>query len=236
MRTLSGADYLDLWERGCHLHPLDQGLLALSAALSDSPRENVADWPLGRRNQALAELRCLCFGPRLQGWISCPQCEEKLEFQMDARTMVAQDKGERRPSDSVEVNGHRFRLPTTRDLALAAKEEDPHAGVARLLNGCCLDTQEPASWSDEEIERIGDCLASADPLSELRVSLECAECGTRWDETLDLVAFLWKEVEARAKRLLLEIHTLASAYGWSESEILSLSDHRRAAYLEMVRA
>jgi hypothetical protein len=33
----------------------------------------------------------------------------------------------------------------------------------------------------------------------------------------------------------MEIHAIASAYGWSEKEILALSDPRRAFYLEMVR-
>ncbi|HUD55174.1 MAG TPA: hypothetical protein VMR02_08095 [Terracidiphilus sp.] len=44
------------------------------------------------------------------------------------------------------------------------------------------------------------------------------------------------QIEARARRLLYEVHTLAAAYGWSEREILSLSAPRRALYLEMVRA
>jgi len=38
------------------------------------------------------------------------------------------------------------------------------------------------------------------------------------------------------RRLLVEVHALASAYGWSEQEILSLSDARRRLYLEMVQA
>jgi hypothetical protein len=53
---------------------------------------------------------------------------------------------------------------------------------------------------------------------------------------LDLPAFLWTEIEAQVRRLLLDIHTLAVAYGWSEREILSLSDARRRLYLEMVQA
>ena len=33
-----------------------------------------------------------------------------------------------------------------------------------------------------------------------------------------------------------EVHTLATAYGWSEAETLALGDARRAMYLEMVSA
>ena len=45
-----------------------------------------------------------------------------------------------------------------------------------------------------------------------------------------------QEIHAWAKRTLREVHTLASAYGWSEREILSMSAVRRALYLEMVQS
>jgi hypothetical protein len=43
-------------------------------------------------------------------------------------------------------------------------------------------------------------------------------------------------VEALARRVLWEVHTLACAYGWTESETLALSPARRARYLQMVHA
>ena len=232
MRTLSSADFLDLWERGFRLHPIDQGLLALSAALSGTPYDSLADWPLGRRNRALAELRCGCFGPQLQGWTSCPQCAEKLEFQMDTRAIIEQEPAS---TETVATGGHSFRLPTSRDLARSIREPDSREAAHRLLASCCLD-EAPPRWTDDELEQIGESMAVADPLSETRLTLDCPNCGNRWDETLELAAFLWAEIEARARRLLLDIHTLASAYGWTETEILSFTDRRRAAYLEMVRA
>jgi hypothetical protein len=232
MRTLSSADFLYLWERGRRLHPLDQGLLALSAALTETPYESLADWPLGRRNRALAELRCACFGPGLQGWILCPRCAEKLEFQLDGRALMDENAG----GDRIVVNGHSFRLPTSRDLARAAREADSRVAALRLLQSCCMEEGPPPAFSDEEMERVGECMALADPLSETRLKLHCPKCGNEWDEILDLVSFLWSEIEVRAKRLLLDVHDLASAYGWTEKEILSLSEPRRANYLEMVRA
>jgi len=53
---------------------------------------------------------------------------------------------------------------------------------------------------------------------------------------LDMARFLWMEVRAAARRLLGEIHQLASAYGWSERAIAGMSPGRRAAYLEMLSA
>src|SRR5580658_3509073 len=87
MRALSSADLVDVWDRGSSLHPLDRGLALLHTALPET-YQHVADWPLGRRNQALAELRGACFGPRLEAWTACPRCTEKLEFQMDTRSLM----------------------------------------------------------------------------------------------------------------------------------------------------
>ena len=92
------------------------------------------------------------------------------------------------------------------------------------------------SWSDKELDEIGEQMALADPLAETRLTLHCPRCENDWEEALDIGAFLWAEIEAHARRLLLDIHSLASAYGWSETEILSLSEVRRAYYVEMVQS
>src|SRR5262249_6278705 len=106
----------------------------------------------------------------------------------------------------------------------------------RLAESCLLDGDEPPGWSDEELDRIGEKLAAADPLSETRVALRCPACEKEWEEILDIVSFLWREIEARARRLLFEIHILASTYGWAEADILSLSDRRRALYFELAQS
>lgn len=232
MKALSNGDFLSLWERGVDLHPLDRGLLVLSAAFPEAPHEGLADWPLGRRNSALTELHCACFGRNLQGQISCPQCAEKLEFQMDGQVLPKTEADLRAP---IVVKGHSFRLPTTRDLADAARETDPHQASIRLAESCRLEAGEKADWSDEDLEEIGEKMALADPIAEIRLTFDCAKCGYQWDESLDIVAFLWMEIEARAKRLLVDVHTLAAAYGWTERETLFLSEPRRRFYLEMAR-
>jgi hypothetical protein len=248
MQTLSNGDFLDLWERGFGLHPLDRGLLALGTALRETPYESLADWPLGRRNSALAELHCACFGRNLRGQISCPQCAEKLEFQMDGQALLrkeapphpqplsAQEFEGRSAGAPIVVKGHSFRLPTSRDLARAARETDPRLAAIQLIESCRLEAAETADWQDEDLEEIGERMAAADPTAEIRLTFDCAKCGHQWDDSLNLVAFVWMEIEARAKRLLMEVHTLAAAYGWTEKEILSLSEPRRRLYLEMVRA
>jgi hypothetical protein len=240
MRVLSSSDFLDLWERGRRFHPLDQCLLAIVAAFPAIPPAKLADWPLGRRNSALAAVHRACFGASLQGWLSCPRCRQKLEFELDSQRMLDEGTIDERdaelgPVDPIVVGEHRFRLPTSRDIATAAGENDSQMAVIRLVESCWLGTGEPPRWSEEDIEEIGQRMALSDPMGETRMTLECPECGNHCDEILDLPSFLWTEIEAGARRLLTEIHILASAYGWAEREILSLSEPRRALYLEMVR-
>jgi hypothetical protein len=236
MRTLSSSDFLDLWEQGNSMHPLDQGLLVLAAVFPGTSYEGLADWPVGRRNRALVELRLKCFGPDLQGWTSCTRCGEKLEIEVDGRSLATQAKqAETSESDPIHVSGHSFRLPTSRDLARAAKETDPFSMSLCLIEGCRLDAGESTAWSEEDLEEVGESMASADPMAEIPLTLDCPACENKWNATLDITTFVWAEVEARAKRVLFEIHALASQYGWTEREILSLSDRRRTLYLGMVR-
>src|SRR5215510_3005733 len=237
MQALSSLDLLTLWEQGQGLHPLDQGLLALSAALPEVSPESLADWPLGQRNRALVELHCTCFNSNLEGWTSCNRCGEKMEFELDAAALVgAEAEDARSRCEVITVNGHSFRLPTSRDLAQAARESDSRAAAICLTERCRTDGGEPPVWSEEELDEVGEAMAQADSLAEMRIALRCPACSSEWAESVDLAAFVWSEIEARAKRLLWEIHTLASAYGWSQREILSLSEVRRSLYMSMVQA
>jgi hypothetical protein len=230
MRSLTQTDLLALWETGRSLHPLDQGVLAVGA-VSPEERESVADWPLGRRNRALIELHGRVFGGSLRGWVACPRCAEKLEFELDSRTLAERFDAEQ--DVTVEVDGKRFRLPTSRDLAALIGETDAIQASRSLLDR--LHAAGPAAWSETEIVAAGERLAEADPLAEIRIGLACPSCGEAFAESLDLPSFVWSEMEARARRMLTEVHELAMAYGWSESEILRLTPARREFYLEMVR-
>jgi hypothetical protein len=232
MKALSPHDLLQLWERGDRLYPLDQALLVLRAALPEGQREAIADWSLGRRNRALLELHVFCFNARLQAWAACACCGEKMEFDLDTRVLLSMFEAATQQEETVEVNGRTFRLPTSRDLARALQEADAGQAPMRILQACCIG-EAPVGWTEEDLNTIGEKLASADPIAEPRLSLTCPACGETQDETFDPVTFVWAELQAVAKRLLREIHTLASAYGWSEGEILSLSNFRRSQYVGM---
>lgn len=233
MQTFSSSEILELWERGARLHPLDRSLLALSAALP-AASEDLADWPLGRRNRALFELHAVCFGARLQGWSACPACGEKVEFDVDGSLLLDALQVEQ-PGTNVTARDEGFRLPTSRDL-VEVLTGDPDTAAHRLLERCRISDDSFCDWNEDAVCEIGDALAAADPLAEVQLALDCPSCGHRWNDGLDIGSFVWAEIELRARRLLWEVHMLASAYGWSEAETLRLSVVRRANYLQMVQA
>jgi hypothetical protein len=77
-------------------------------------------------------------------------------------------------------------------------------------------------------------MAEADPQADVQLALSCPDCGHSWLAAFDIVSYFWSEVNSWAQRLLGEVHTLASFYGWSERDILAMSPVRRHIYLDMI--
>lgn len=233
MRGLSNSDVVAIWEKGSVLHPLDRGLLLLATALPELSLDSLADWPLGRRNRELLALHAAWFGNGLSARVSCSSCAEQMEFELDCSQLIAPESPGREPK--VVFRGQTYRVPTSRDLAfgLADGNDAPHAAV-RLLESCRVESYDPVAWSEEDMAAVGELMAQADPDAEARVSFRCFVCGHEQEDVLDVTAFLWAKVVAHARRLLCEVHVLASVYGWSEEQVLSLGAARRKFYLEMV--
>jgi hypothetical protein len=235
MRSLSHSDLINLWERGYGMHTLDRALLALSMAFPEASAV-LPDWVVGRRNQALIELHRSLFGANLQAWAVCESCGEKMEFTIDANALLNQNITDTSSEQTVFFNGQTFRLPTSRDLADVAQQSSAEKGALCLMERCVTNADGPLQWSEADIEQVGEKMAMADPLAEIRLALPCPACRNETTETIEVTTFFWREIEGCAKRLLWEVHAIASAYGWTESEVLSLSPARRARYVEMAQA
>jgi len=223
---------IDCWEHGRRRHPLDRALLLFAAAAPGEDPETLADRTLGERNAALLRLRQKMFGDALKSCVECPECGEQLEFALSANTLLEPSPPGVARAAYVDIQGVRVRLPTTRDLASVATEGDPLVAEARLFERL-IGAASAAAPSPEDLTRELD---AADPCMDLALDLTCPACAHAWSAAFDVPAFLWEEVEVRARRLLDEVHALARSYGWAEREILALSEVRRNAYLERVLA
>lgn len=246
---VSEGALLQAWEAGVGRRAARQALVLLAAAAAPANRDAVGLLPVGTRNTLLLALHRQCFGTRLDCAADCPECGEALEFGldvdeiMDGREMSDVDtelaRAVRPPlvlrAGEVEVA---VQPPTGADLAAISEHRPPDARLA-LLARCLIDASEDVFDLPEPrlaalIESIGDGLADADPNGAIGIEPSCGECGHSWSAELDVVGFVWAEVDVWARRLLTEVHTLARGYGWTESEVLSIGTVRRRFYLEAV--
>jgi hypothetical protein len=224
MHALSATELLSVWESGSNQSPLLRALTILAAACPDASSESLACLTIGQRDARLLALRERMFGAELTGITDCPECGENVELSFKCSDILSQPETEAPTELSVQSDGRevRFRLPTSADL-LAVNTS------AQLLERCLLNRGNHQDFVPVILEKM----SSADPMADIHFALNCPNCAHKWEAAFDIAAFLWREITAAARRLLREIHTLAFAYGWTESEILSLSSARRCAYLEM---
>jgi hypothetical protein len=231
MRALGASDVLTLWERGARRHALDRSALLCAWARPELPADAIADLPLGTVTTSLLRLREASFGARIQSYVNCERCGERLELRLFSSELL-QPEAEGPPE--VAVAGLRVRAPCLRDLAAAAQEFDADRAARQLLARCTLNADgDVAALPAGTLRDIEDVLEAIDPNADLALAVHCEVCGHCGTAQLDAGVLLWDEIDARARALLGEVHLLARAYGWTEAEILSLGAARRATYLAM---
>ncbi|MGW7618626.1 T4 family baseplate hub assembly chaperone [Streptomyces antimycoticus] len=92
----------------------------------------------------------------------------------------------------------------------------------------------PVAELPEPVQRkLAEAAERADPAADVTLNVACPECGEATRAELDIASYLWAELDHWARDLLLDVHLLATAYGWSEPQILALSPLRRRYYLEL---
>ena len=227
MHALSATELLSVWELGNSQLPLQRALTMLATASPEVSSDSLARLTIGQRDARLLALREMTFGSELTGVTDCPECGEKIELDLNSsnvRPLAETDLPNELTlrSNSSEV---RFRLPTSADLLAINSSE-------QLLERCLLSDGD--HLTENLRNTVGAKMSDVDPMADIRLALNCPSCEHKWETPFDIVAFLWREISSAARRLLRDVHTLASAYGWTETEILALSPARRRTYLEIV--
>lgn len=245
MRTLGAEDLIGIWERGVSQHPIDRALGILGAACPDASPDALARLSIGRRDALLFAVRARSFGPGLRGVAECPACGQRVEFAFDLGQTGLADDGLRAPEppEELSLDGCRvaYRLPNSLDLAAAARCADEGAAREELFRLCVLRARleeadvAVADLPEEVRAALSSRMAERDPAAEIELDLSCPSCGRSWQALFDIASFLWIEINAQAGRLLREVDVLARAYGWSQSDILSLSATRRQFYISLVQ-
>jgi hypothetical protein len=242
MRALSASELLCIWEQGPAQSPVQWALTVLDAAHPDASLDELAKLPVGQRNGLLMKLRHWTFGPLFHSVATCANCHERLELAFSVSDL--QVTPEKPPADELSFDADRlkvrFRLPDSLDLAAILVCPDVVTARQTLLQRCVLsirhDSDEKAIDEVPEhiVAMIAECMEQADPQANIRLLLACPACRHESHVTFDIVTYFWHEINAWAQGVLRDVHLLASAYGWHESDILGMNPWRRQLYLEMI--
>ncbi|NDJ78502.1 MAG: phage baseplate protein [Chloroflexi bacterium] len=239
MRALSATQMLRMWELGYARSPNWRALVILATAFPEVGFDALAGLSIGQRDAHLLALRNMTFGQRIDCMGTCPACAEAIEMAFETTDIwVHPEHGPPDEPLAVSYEGYEvvFHLPTSRDLLALTGAEGAQALMARCIVAVTYDDQDVAvaELPEEVIVIIGENMQAADPQASIWLQLTCPACGHDWSAPFDIVTFFWHEIETQARRLLRQVHLLASAYGWSEAGILRLSPLRRQLYLDMI--
>ncbi|WP_156096301.1 phage baseplate protein [Amycolatopsis jejuensis] len=211
MAAFPEAVLLAAWEAALGFAGVRRAL-ALAVAGGAEPA-SVADLALGRRDEFLLALRERCFGTTYPCLVTCPACGEDLELELTGDDLRAS-------GGTATTAGYEVRPVTSRDLLEVRTRRE-------LLARCVVSAPSP----EGEVPAVA--LSTCDPQADVRIDLDCASCGHRWTSPFDIARYLWTELETHARRLLYDVHALATAYGWAEADVLAVSPARRRYYLEL---
>lgn len=215
---------LSAWENG-YGRPAPDRAVTLAAAASGLPADHVADLPLGACDRLLLELREQCFGARLDGLARCPRCGTDLDVGLDVDELRAgADGADGGRTEEVAGRTVTLRALTSRDIGSCGGDRE------RLLARCLVG--EPTPPAAEVLDAAEARLDALDPQAARTIELDCPSCQVSWAASVDVTEFVWTEVDRFARRLLYDIHTLATAYGWREADVLAISPARRRFYLQ----
>lgn len=197
------------------------------SVLAARPRHALAELPLDQRDRLLLERRAALFGPSLAAVATCRSCGCLVDVSVRPNDVTPAEESFTVRTPGAEVT---VRMPNSLDLAAIATCPDVATARRRLLRQLIGTDGEPradvAAAALAELDRRAGVSGGV-------IALTCPECAAEWITELDVAAFVWREIEILAGRLLRDVDVLARRYGWSERDILALSTDRRRFYLEL---
>lgn len=235
------AQLLAAWEAGLATGVTNQGLLLHALARPSAVVEELLGATVGARTADLFALRGRLFGDRMTVCLTCPACEQEMEFDLNVGGVVSSVQPVSDEPQTVTRGAWTVsaRPPTPADLLAVRDEADLGAAREALLERCVVSaTRGGKAKRAAEIpagvrQAVSEALLRADPGADVQLDAPCPECGHRAAADLDIVPYLWAELDSWARSTLLDVHLLASSYGWTEPEVLALSPSRRRYYLEL---
>lgn len=252
VRPLDGADEEWLAAQSPELATafVTTGLLARTVVAlgSSSPPDPEALLALAvaDRDLLLLAVRRATYGDRFDVVLSCTACGEPMDVSFSADAIPVRwspappvPLARSLPDGAGGTVEVRLRPPTGSDQEAAAAGEEAPLDV--LLRRCLVAVAD-GPGGDEGWDALPDAargafaaaVEEASAAIELALDLTCPECGVEFGADLDLARYLLGEFAVPAGSVLQDLHLLASAYHWSEPDVLRIPSPRRRALAALV--
>jgi hypothetical protein len=131
-----------------------------------------------------------------------------------------------------------LRLPTGRDQAQwrAQPYHTPEDAVRAIVQTLALNpaTPVPPPIAGIDLAALSAAMEAADPLVAFAVRTTCPHCERAAEIAIDLEAIALRRLRQHQRSLVRTVHVLATRYGWTEAEILSIPPRRRSEYLRLI--
>lgn len=203
------------------------------------------------RDCLLARTYIRTYGPRIKATLHCQECGERFDIRFSLEPIlasleaIAAARQQETGSGDMPVpladgsfrllDGRRFRLPTGEDEC-AILGLPPEEGEEILLARCLVEDDEADPQAPLDSEAIQAAMEALGPAIDLDVDAWCSECGAYQAVHFDLQHYLLTALRQEQAQLALDIHWLASTYGWGLNEILGLPRSQRRRLVGLIES
>jgi len=211
----------------------------------ESPAGRLDVASLDRRLRSLLHVVRETHDDRLRWTARCTNeaCGHDMDLELGVSRLLSTPEPAERfswsPAPGCELE---LRFPTGLDQiqwrvsAADADEQGVHLRVASSLV-CRVNGQPPASdWTlpPQWLPALDAAFREHDVLTAMDLQVLCPWCGEESALEPDVEGLALSRLAAEQRRVLEEIHQLASAYHWTEADILALPRQRRSFYIARV--
>jgi hypothetical protein len=211
------------------LDGIDTRAAATLLARLVEPAGAVAALAAPDRDALLAVLHRGLWGDRIETSLACGSCGSIYDLSFTLTALQRSIEAGRQPSDVIDLrtvrdgDGQPFMLPDA-DAEDAAAQLGEGAQTALTVAIAGNDNDDPAGL-DARLEAVA-------PLLDVDLDAPCAECGHPALARFDIQTFTLQRLLDEREATLVEVHSLASGYGWTLGEILGLTRGLRRAFAQ----
>lgn len=167
--------------------------------------------------------------------VKCLGCGELFDIEVDPADLPVKEATAPYPLAVVSTSAGplRIRIPTGADQGFLRRSGDGPEALRNLVKQLLLvgENADPDLLTVEDISKIEQGIEAVSPEVTCIVETRCPECKKENRVFMDPYDCIPKLVRCD---ILQEVHLIACAYHWPESQILDLPRHRRRAYLELI--